>query len=47
VIEDVTPMNISQFRDGNFGRLESQESGIPVYLSAAFKPDSGRAAVIT
>lgn len=40
-MEDVTPMKMSQFRDGNFGRFDNQEAGIPVYLRAAFKPDSG------
>lgn len=41
VIEEVTPMNISQFREGNLGRLASQDAGMPVYLRAVRRPDSG------
>ena len=33
-------MKMSQFREGIFGRLESQDWGMPVYLRAAFMPDS-------
>jgi hypothetical protein len=37
---EVTPMKMSQFREGSFGRLESHDWGMPVYLRAAFIPDS-------
>ena len=33
-------MKMSQFREGTLGRLESHDWGIPVYLRAAFMPDS-------
>ena len=33
-------MKMSQFREGSLGRLESHDWGIPVYLRAAFMPDS-------
>ena len=37
---EVTPIKMSQFREGNFGRLESHDWGMPVYFRAAFMPDS-------
>lgn len=33
-------MNMSQFLEGSFGRLESHDWGMPVYFRAAFMPDS-------
>lgn len=30
---------MSQFRDGSFGRLSSQDGGIPVYCKTVLTPD--------
>lgn len=38
-MDEVTPMKMSQLRDGSFGRLSSQEVGSPVYLRAVRIPD--------
>lgn len=38
-MEDVMLKKMSQFWDGNFGRLDSQEAGIPVNSRADLMPD--------
>jgi hypothetical protein len=38
---EVTERKMSQFLEGSFGRLSSQEGGIPVYLRTVFSPDGG------
>jgi len=44
-MEDVHERNMSQFREGSFGRLSRSEGGIPVYRSTVRIPDcfGGRA----
>lgn len=38
-MELVTDRNMSQFLEGSFGLLLSQEAGMPVYLRAALIPE--------
>jgi hypothetical protein len=40
-MEEVKERNMSQLRDGSFGRLESHEGGIPVYWRTVRMPDLG------
>ena len=40
VMEDVTEMKMSQFRDGSLGRF-SHDFGIPVYWRTVRMPDGG------
>ena len=42
-MDDATPIKMSELREGSLGRLDSHEVGIPVYLRAVLRPDSGGA----
>jgi len=40
-------MKMSQLREGSFGRLSSQDVGIPMYLRAVRKPDGATSEFLT
>jgi len=38
-MDEATPTKMSQLREGSFGRLASQDVGIPTYLRAVRTPE--------